>query len=1029
MSCCSACSTNGCACGCGTRAGTPLSLYNAPGSTTLQYRVGTYADFFATMAASLSDSALPALADLRTRERDDFSMSLIDAWAATADVLALYQERIANEGYLRTATERASVLELARLVDYRVRPGVAANVYLAYTIEKDSLPVVIPQGARAQSVPAPGEQMQSFETSQPLLAREEWNALQPRLTQPQSISVDNVTELEELWVAGIANNLRTNDRLLFLFGDLETGLQAIRFVKSVELRIPEVRTRAVLQPMDAVSRAVARVAPATLAKLDGTAFTGAAELASEKFYAEVSGYRRDALRGGLGFEWYRNVGHGAVGALGEMNPAVRPVAAEFWKSIDRELNRGKSAAPGEGGFRNLFAALVESPTLQPANNLRLQRNVADALGRTSDTRAQLLVSFRSRLADTFYTAWTNAPVRRAADPLSAVFVMRVSAPLFGYNAPPIMGLVQNPDEAARSKIPFISRPDGDPAIADDEEDNHIFLDNAYDAVMADSYVIIYPKPQDSPVIGQAQRVQIRPRTAYGISGRTTEIQLAVANEKEVIWTVKSDRHIGAHVRKAQVYAQSEQLTLANVPMDTDVGPGNSITLDAAVDGLQAGSWVIVEGQRTDVPGTDAITAAEVVMLESVTQETDSALSSDTIHSTLHLANAGLAFRYKRSTVSVYANVVNATHGETRSEVLGSGNGTQAMQAFTLKQSPLTFVSAATAQGVNSTLEVRVNGVRWHEVENLAFAAAADRSFVTSVDADAKATVIFGDGVHGARLPTGTENVVAVYRNSIGAGGNVKARQISLLANKPLGVKEVINPVRASGGADAESRDQARENVPLAVLALDRLVAVRDYADFSRTFAGVGKAAATKVRDFVQVTIAGANDVPIETTSDLYRNLLQALMQLGDPALPVRIDVRELLALTLSAKVGLQPDYVWESVEPQVRAAVLERFGFQAMQLAQNVYLSEVIACIQAVRGVAWVDVDAFGSIDEATVIADFAEGDDSESSALAVDADTPLALVRARAAGYDKQGVFHPAQLAHFLPNVPDTLLLQEATR
>ena len=55
------------------------------------------------------------------------------------------------------------------------------------------------------------------------------------------------------------------------------------------------------------------------------------------------------------------------------------------------------------------------------------------------------------------------------------------------------------------------------------------------------------------------------------------------------------------------------------------------------------------------------------------------------------------------------------------------------------------------------------------------------------------------------------------------------------------MKEVINPLRASGGADRETRDQARKNAPLAVRALDRLVSTQDYADFARTFAGIGKA--------------------------------------------------------------------------------------------------------------------------------------------------------------------------------------------
>ena len=45
-------------------------------------------------------------ARLRTRDDDDFTIALLDAWATVADVLTFYQERIANESYLRTATER-----------------------------------------------------------------------------------------------------------------------------------------------------------------------------------------------------------------------------------------------------------------------------------------------------------------------------------------------------------------------------------------------------------------------------------------------------------------------------------------------------------------------------------------------------------------------------------------------------------------------------------------------------------------------------------------------------------------------------------------------------------------------------------------------------------------------------------------------------------------------------------------------------------------------------------------------------------
>jgi hypothetical protein len=182
------------------------------------------------------------------------------------------------------------------------------------------------------------------------------------------------------------------------------------------------------------------------------------------------------------------------------------------------------------------------------------------------------------------------------------------------------------------------------------------------------------------------------------------------------------------------------------------------------------------------------------------------------------------------------------------------------------------------------------------------------------------------------------------------------------------VKEVINPLRASGGADRESRDRARKNAPLAVKALDRLVSVQDYEDFARIYAGIGKAHAVEMTDgrsqIVHVTIAGADDIPIDETSDLFRNLRQALHDFGDPFQPIRLAVRELMMIVISARVRILPDYQWEPVVVRVRDALLDALGFESRELGQDVLLSEVISVMQAVRGVAYVDVDTFGGIPE-----------------------------------------------------------------
>src|SRR5262249_13674051 len=157
---------NDCGCCAGLGIETPVAINNRAGLSAIAYRAGTHAQFKASMLAALSSAERPALLGLRTREDDDFTIALLDAWATVADVLTFYQERIANESYLHTATERLSLVELARLIGYRLRPGVAASVYLAFIVEDaPGAPrrATIDVGVKAQSIPGPDEQAQTFE--------------------------------------------------------------------------------------------------------------------------------------------------------------------------------------------------------------------------------------------------------------------------------------------------------------------------------------------------------------------------------------------------------------------------------------------------------------------------------------------------------------------------------------------------------------------------------------------------------------------------------------------------------------------------------------------------------------------------------------------------------------------------------------------------------------------------------------------------------------------------------------------------
>ncbi|BAZ37721.1 hypothetical protein NIES4101_36440 [Calothrix sp. NIES-4101] len=1035
-------------CGCceGVESITPISTANRPGLNNLAYRVGTHSTFLEIMKASISSSKYPALANLKTRNSNDASIAFLDAWATVADVLTFYQERIANEGYLRTATERRSVLELARLVGYSLRPGVAATVYPAFTMEigynKDTQ---IPAGTKIQSLPAAGEMPQFFETAETIEGRTEWNNLQVRLTRPHDINVNNSEIIDKVYFQGITTNLKLNDPLLFIFGDGE-GKQYFRQVKSVEPQPIENRTVVELQ-----------ILPQTLTSEDSN------NLTPESLAAEID-------------------------------------SSSITSQPKHRCAFDKLGTAQEGIINNL----LQPASIPPANASRLGLSLADTYKCESDIAPQLLKTLKPRLQDTLYTAWQNTPVTDKPA-LQSTEALRVKAASFGANAPlkPVydeQGRIQGYEEWAIadtittslrlsttyigaieatqiSQTPFqalitvqesnttnsrlinIPRQDtsttsisGLPASYSVSVDDETFtivvnfllsphrrfeftnsgnsieiiiregdttliqeqvisgqiirstinghnlvidlreqgvlllsdtaptalstearriltLDAQYDQILPKSWVAIHRPDTEKPDIYSVEKVRTITAAKYGISAKATQLTL------DRPWLEAGDRSLSL-LRQTTVYAQSEELELAEEVLDPKEEPvkGSEIELGQLYADLQPGRWLIVSGERADLGETIGVKASELVMLLGVQQRAVTKFKTayqeragDKTHTFLQLKNS-LSYQYKRDTVTIYGNVVKATHGETRTEALGSGDGSKAFQQFPLRQSPLTYVASATPVGAKSTLEVRINDILWQETDSLAVLKPTERKYITKTDDDSKTTVIFGNGENGARLPTGMENVRATYRNSIGKFGNVKAEQISLLASRPLGLKSVINPLPATGGADRESRDQARKNAPLAVMALDRLVSVQDYADFARTFAGIAKANAMLLSDgrrqLVHLTIAGVDDIPIDKQSDLYRNLYQALRQFGDPSQPVKVELRELMVMILSAKVKILPEYQWEVVEPQVRQTLLDTFSFEQQELGQDITLSEVISTIQKVDGVDFVDLDILDTVSE-----------------------------------------------------------------
>jgi predicted phage baseplate assembly protein len=331
------------------------------------------------------------------------------------------------------------------------------------------------------------------------------------------------------------------------------------------------------------------------------------------------------------------------------------------------------------------------------------------------------------------------------------------------------------------------------------------------------------------------------------------------------------------------------------------------------------------------------------------------------HTTLTFARE-LAYRYKRATVTLSANVAAATHGETRREVLGSGDASIPFQRFVLRQKPLTYVSAPVPSGGESTLALRVGGILWHESPDLYRLAPDERGYALRLDDEGYTRAIFGDGIHGARLPTGIENVTGIYRIGIGVGGLLGPLRITLLPSPPLGVRSVTNPVATSGAEDPETRDQARENAPITVRTMERIVSLRDFEDFAATFSGIGKARADRIWDgarrLIFVTVSDAIGEEVEEEAELLVNLEEAMNRARDPFQPMAIGSYQRVLFTLEARLKIYPDYESEVVEAAVEKTLRASFSFTARRFGQSVHRSEVVALIQGVEGVEAVDIEA-----------------------------------------------------------------------
>lgn len=892
---------------------------NRPGLPEIAYRLGTYASFLEQLLAEISRLQLPegaTLRSLKTRSPNDAAIALLDAWAMVADVLTFYQERIANEGFLRTATERRSVLELARAIGYELNPGVAANVYLAFIVEdtpKSPRRATIPKGTQIQSIPTQDQLPQTFETATTIEARAEWNALKPRLTQPQTLGINDDEEL--CWV-GLDGTKDPTNRLIF---------------RGINTR---------LKPGDLLLVSV--------------------ESGKQVNVLPVQAVMTDA-------EQQQTV-------VDLVTAKDKPVPPPRFVAIPLDLGR-------------VSAAVV------PFTATAIQNQVINQSWQEASLSAFLNLNQWMIPDLIFYVGTLQPQTPEPINPSDGVFAFRSRVGFFGSSAPAWASLPINQRFGERVWVAE-SREEWQPGAYQDDWDTangwevwrsypgntlyntsntqpDVYLERTIPEITPRSWVVFEESstaPRYTPYA--IRSVTEKSITGFSLSNKATGLSLANSDGSDLTDANKLTRF---KVRNTTAHVQSDRLPLKDLPIEdplesdsvsssgtvTKVG-AIEIMLDRLVLGLQIGQAIAIQGEiliQDEQGSTTGTIHHEIAFIK------------DVVHTggfTQLEFTAPLQVRYVRKTVTLNANVVLATHGETVVEVLGSGNMAQANQTFKLKKPPLTYTASGTASGSESTLDVRVNGILWEEARAFYGLSSTAETYTVRIEDDGSTKVIFGDGKQGARLPTGMENVTATYRSGIGSGGEVPADSLSLLKKRPLGIQSVTNPLKASGAENPELLDNARRNAPLTVLTLDRIVSRQDYEDFARAFAGIGKAQSVALWDGrmerIHLTVATASGAPLQPTDKTYTDLKSAIENLRDRARPFLLDSFALRYFNLTAKVRLDPRYLEEAVLTQIKALLLETFSFEQRGFGQGVSVAEVVTVIQSVTGVVSVDLDQFYAV-------------------------------------------------------------------
>jgi hypothetical protein len=333
---------------------------------------------------------------------------------------------------------------------------------------------------------------------------------------------------------------------------------------------------------------------------------------------------------------------------------------------------------------------------------------------------------------------------------------------------------------------------------------------------------------------------------------------------------------------------------------------------------------------------------------------------------------------------VHLNAVNVVQAlSILDETLGSSNG-KPYQRFRFTSAPilpnpvimvreydgapveeLEKIAAEEKDAVMARLSEDLAGIwiKWNEVENLFHSNPDSRHYILD---PYRGAVTFGDGKKGKIPPVAQDNILAkIYHVGGGAQGNVGANSITVLESSFPFIERVTNLEPASGGADAETIEDAKTRGPWTLKHRYRAVSLEDFEQLALHASGEVAKAKCYADDgviFIVLVPKGDADIlkpgsmlikKVESYLNARRLITTKLRVCGPNYIGIIIDAEVVLT---SQKVG-QAHETKTIVEQELRRFFHPLKGgsdADGWPMGRTVHLSEIYYLLEKIDGVDFV---------------------------------------------------------------------------